>query len=107
MDTGYDFITPEFFNILFFSQKNLVIFPYVDVKHLHSLDCFTVGYDVVDIDSTGIANICDIIEYETNNSYSQQPTLYYLLNVNSEDLEKLLESPNFRCIINTSENVEH
>ena len=54
MDTGYDFISPEFFNILFFSQKNLVIYPYVDVKHIHSLDCFTVGYDVIDIDSIGI-----------------------------------------------------
>jgi len=49
----------------------------------------------------------DIVEFETNNSYSQQPTLYYLLNVNVEDLEKLLESPNIRCIINVSENVEH
>jgi hypothetical protein len=33
--------------------------------------------------------------------------LYYLLNVNAEDLEKLMESPNIRCIINASENVEH
>jgi len=107
MDTGYDFITPEFFNILFFEQKNLVIYPYVDVKHIHSLDCFTVGHDLIDIDSTGLNNIHDIVEFETNNSYSQQPTLYYLLNVNVEDLEKLLESPNIRCIINTSENVEH
>ncbi|MHA2287160.1 MAG: hypothetical protein ACXABG_00110 [Promethearchaeota archaeon] len=106
MDTGYDFISPEFFNILFFSQKNVVIYPYVDVKHIHSLDCFTVGFDVIDIDSTGIENICDIVEYETNNSYSQQPTLYYLLNVSSGDLEKLLEFPSFRCIINTAENVE-
>jgi len=107
MDTGYDFITPEFFNILFFKQKNLVIYPYVDVKHIHSLDCFTVGHDLIDIDSTGLNNIHDIVEFETNNSYSQQPTLYYLLNVNVEDLEKLLESPNIRCIINVSENVEH
>jgi len=107
MDTGYDFITPEFFNILFFKQKNLVIYPYIDVKHIHSLDCFTVGHDLIDIDSTGLNNIHDIVEFETNNSYSQQPTLYYLLNVNVEDIEKLLESPNIRCIINTSENVEH
>ncbi len=107
MDTGYDFITPEFFNILFFNQKNLVIYPYVDVKHIHSLDCFTVGHDLVDINSIGLENIHDIVEFETNNSYSQQPTLYYLLNVSTEDIEKLLESPNLRCIINTSDNVEH
>ncbi|NVM17020.1 MAG: hypothetical protein HWN80_04840 [Candidatus Lokiarchaeota archaeon] len=107
MDTGYDFITPEFFNILFFKQKNLVIYPYVDVKHIHSLDCFTIGHDIIDIDSTGLENIHDIVEFETNNSYSQQPTFYYLLNVNTEDIEELLESSNIRCIINTSDNVEH
>jgi len=107
MDTGYDFISPGFLNILFFKQKNLVIYPYVDVKHIHSLDCFTVGHDLIDIDSTGLDNLHDIVEFETSNSYSQQPTLYYLLNVNAEDLEKLMESPNIRCIINASENVEH
>ncbi|NHJ21276.1 MAG: hypothetical protein EAX91_10050 [Candidatus Lokiarchaeota archaeon] len=107
MDTGYDFITPEFFDILFFKQKNLVIFPYVDVKHLHSLDCFTVGHDIVDIDSTGLSNIHDIIEFESTNSYSQQPTLYFLLNVCAEDLEKIMEYQNIRCIINTSDSVEH
>ena len=107
MDTGYDFITPEFFNILFFNQKNLVIYPYVDVKHIHALDCFTVGHDLIDIDSTGLDNIHDIVEFETNNSYSQQTTLYYLLNVSEEDVEKLMESPNIRCIINASDNVEH
>ena len=107
MDTGYDFITAEFFNLLFFTQKNLVIYPYVDIKHIHSLDCFTVGHDLIDIDSTGLENLHDIVEFETNNSYSQQPTLYYLLNVNIEDIEKLLESPNIRCIINTSDSVEH
>jgi hypothetical protein len=107
MDTGFDFISPEFFNILFFNQKNLVIYPYVDVKHIHSLDCFTVGHDLIDIDSTGLNNVQDIVEFETNNSYSQQPTLYYLLNVSVEDLEKILENQNIRCIINTSDNVEH
>lgn len=107
MDTGYDFITPEFLNILFFNQKNLVIFPYIDVKHIHSLDCFTAGHDLIDIDSTGVNNIQDIVEFETNNSYSQQPTLYYLLNVGAEDIEKIMEHQNIRCIINTSDNVEH
>ena len=107
MDTRFDFISPEFFNILFFKQKNLVIYPYVDVKHIHALDCFTVGHDLIDIDSTGLNNVQDIVEFETSNSYSQQPTLYYLLNVSAKDLEKTLEYQNIRCIINTSDNVEH
>lgn len=107
MDTGYDFISPELFNILFFEQKNLVIYPYVDIKHIHSLDCFTVGHDLIDIDSTGLDNILDIVEFETTNSYSQKPTFYYLLNVSAEDVEKLVEYQNIRCVINTPDDVEH
>ena len=61
MDTQYDFITPEFLNLLFFQQKNLVIFPYVDLKHLRSLQVFAVGYDVVDIDSTVVHNLSEIV----------------------------------------------
>ncbi len=106
MDTLYDFISPEFLNIIFFQQKNLVIFPYVDLKHIHSIDCFTVGYDVVDLDSTVIHNLSEIIEFEAN-SYSQQPTFYYILNAKVEDIKILLESPNIHCVINTHENIEH
>jgi hypothetical protein len=107
MDTIYDFISPEFLNILFFQQKNLVIFPYVDLKHIHSIDCFTVGYDVVDMDSTVLHNIQEIIEFEASSSYSQQPTFYYILNAKVEDIKILLESSNIHCVINTHENVEH
>jgi len=107
MDTIYDFISPEFLNILFFQQKNLVIYPYVDLKHIHSLDCFTVGYEVVDLDSTVLHNLREIIEFEASSSYSQQPTFYYILNAKVEDIKILLESPNIHCVINTYENVEH
>jgi len=107
MDTKYDFISPEFLNILFFQQKNLVIFPYVDLKHIHSLDYFTVGYDVVDLDSTVLHNLREIIEFEVSSSYSPQPTFYYILNAKVEDIKILLESPNIHCVINTHENVEH
>ncbi|MBA7590048.1 hypothetical protein ES708_32149 [subsurface metagenome] len=107
MDTIYDFISPEFLNILFFQQKNLVIYPYVDLKHIHSLDCFTVGYEVVDLDSTVLHNLREIIEFEVSSSYSQQPTFYYILNAKVEDIKILLESPNIHCVINTHENVEH
>ncbi len=107
MDTLYDFISPEFLNILFFQQKNLVIFPYVDLKHIHSLDCFTVGYEVVDLDSTVLHNLQEIIEFEACSSYSQQPTFYYILNAKVEDIKVLLESPNIHCVINTHENVEY
>lgn len=107
MDTIYDFISPEFLNILFFQQKNLVIYPYVDLKHIHSIDCFTVGYEVVDLDSTVLHNLREIIEFEDSSSYSQQPTFYYILNAKIEDIKILLEAPNIHCVINTHENVEH
>ncbi len=105
MDTEYDFITPEFLNILFFQQKNLVIFPYVDLKHLRSLQVFAVGYDVVDIDSTAINNLNEIIEYEAS-SYSQQPTFYFVLSPKTKEIEKLINSPKVRCVVNTREIVE-
>jgi len=106
MDTGDDFITPEFLHLLFFEQKNLVIFPYIDLKHLRSLDLFAVGFETVDIDSTSIHNLNEIIEYESNSSYSQLQTLYFILNPSLEELERLVESPQLRCVINSKENVE-
>ncbi|MHA1472991.1 MAG: hypothetical protein ACTSQW_07845, partial [Promethearchaeota archaeon] len=61
MDTSDDLITAEFLHLLFFEQKNLIIFPYIDLKHLRSLDLFTVGFETVDIDSTVIHNLNEII----------------------------------------------
>ena len=104
MDTEYDYITPEFLNVLFFQQKNLVIFPYVDLKHLRSLQVFAVGHDLVDIDSTVVHNLSEIIEFEAS-SYSQQPTFYFVLNPKVEEIEMLINSPKVRCVINTKENV--
>ena len=106
VDTEYDFITPEFLHLLFFKQRNIVIFPYVDLKHLRSLDLFAVGFETVDIDSTVIHNLNEIIEYESNNSYSALQTLYFVLNPSFEELEKLIDSRGLRCVINSKENVE-
>ncbi len=105
MDTSFDFITPEFLNVLFFQQKNLVIFPYVDLKHLRSLQVFAVGYDVVDLDSTIVHNLSEIIEFEAG-SYAQQPTFYFVLNPRTEEIERLINSPKVRCVVNTREIVE-
>jgi len=105
MDTGFDFIKPEFLNILFFQQKNLVIYPYVDLKHLHSLELFTVGYNVVDLESTALYNLKEIIEYEANNSYSQNPSFYFIYNIDKKKIKDIMEIENIRCILNTNENV--
>ena len=106
MDSGVDFITPEFLNILFFQQKNVVIFPYVDLKHLHSLELFTVGCNIVDLESTALHNLKEILEYEKDNSYSQNPTLFFIYNVSKDEISELMELKGIRCIINTSNNVQ-
>jgi len=107
LDTGYDFIQPEFFNVLFFQQKNLVIYPYVDLKHLHSLEIFANGYNVINLESTALHNLREILEFENGNSYSHQPTLYFIYNLDSENLKEIISLKNIRCILNTHEDVEH
>ncbi len=105
MDTGYDYISPEFLNIILFQQKNLVIFPYVDLKHFHALEVFAVGYNIVDLDSTAIHNIVELLEYESYNSYSQNPTLFFISNVTVEQLKKIMKLDSIHCIINISEKL--
>ncbi len=104
MDTGTDFIRPEFLNILFFQQKNLVIFPYVDLKHLHYLELFTTGYTVVDLESTALHNLKEILEFEATNSYSQNPTFFFIYNVDRQKVKEIMELDNIHCIININSN---
>ncbi len=103
MDTGSDFIRPEFLNILFFQQKNLVVFPYVDVKHLHALEIFTAGFNTVELDSTALHNLKEILEFEKSNSYSQNPTLFFITNVSQENIKKIMNLDGIRCIINSND----
>ncbi len=105
MDTSSDFIRPEFLNILFFQQRNLVIFPYIDMKHLHGLEIFTAGYNVVDLESTALHNIKEILEFESTNSYSQNPTLYFIYNANRDKVNELMNLEGIRCVINSNENI--
>ncbi len=107
MDTGSDFIQPEFLNILFFQQKNLVVFPYVDLKHLHGLEIFTAGYNIVDLESTALHNLKEILEFESSNSYSQNPTLYFIFNVDRGKVKELMALDGIRCIINSNENISN
>ena len=106
MDTGSDFIRPEFLNIIFFQQKNLVIFPHIDIKHLHSLELFTAGFNVVDLETTALHNLKEILEFETNSSYSQNPTLFFIYNADSQKIKEIMELKGLRCIMNASENVK-
>ncbi len=105
MDTGSDFIRPEFLNILFFQQKNLVIFPYVDMKHLHTLELFTAGHNIIDLESTALHNLKEIIEFESSNSYAQNPTLFFISNAGKEQLQQIMGLERIRCIINSNEDI--
>ena len=105
MDVGEDFLTPEFLNILFFEQKSLVIFPYVDLKHLHTLEIFTPGYIPIDLESTALNNIKSFLESERNNSYSQSPTIYFISNVDKQKVQEIMEIKDIHCIINSNENL--
>lgn len=105
MDTGSDFIRPEFLNILFFQQKNLVIFPYVDMKHLHTLELFTEGYTVIDLDSTALNDLKEIVEFESSNSYTQNPILFFISNIGRNQLRQIMELDSIHCVINSNDNL--
>ncbi len=106
MDTGYDFVRPEFLNVLFFQQKSLVIFPYVDLKHLRALDIFTAGHQVSELESTAIYDITSLLECQLGDSYSQTPSLYLIYNIKREALKDIMSmEQSLRCIVNTNDNV--
>jgi hypothetical protein len=104
LDSGLDFISAEFLNILFFQQKNLIIFPYVDLKHLHALEIFTVGYNVIDLESTALYNLREIIEFEASSSYSQNKTFFFIYNLTKGKVGEIINIPDIRCVLNTNEN---
>ena len=104
MDTGTDFLTPEFLNVLFFEQKNLVIFPYVDLKHLKTFEIFSVGHNIIDLESTALYNLKEVIELEAEN-YSQTPNLYLIYNLTKDKAKELLDLKDARCILNVTEDV--
>ncbi|MBD3212223.1 MAG: hypothetical protein GF311_06405 [Candidatus Lokiarchaeota archaeon] len=103
MDTEYDFITPEFLHLLFFRQKNLVIFPHVDFKHLNSLGSFCIGYNVIDLESTALHDLPGILEDDKNESYSKIPNLYLIYNLDRSRMETLLSLKKFRMILNVNQ----
>ncbi|HEC41157.1 MAG TPA: hypothetical protein ENI29_23130, partial [bacterium] len=105
MDSGEDFLTPEFLNILFFQQKNLVIYPYVDLKHLHTLEVFTAGYSHIDLESTALYDLKQVLELESESSYSQSPTFYFIYNIERSQVKEVLSMDNIRCVLNSNDAI--
>lgn len=105
LDTSFDFIRPEFLSAIFFHQKSVVVFPYVDIKHLRSLEIFAIGYNIVDLDSTALYNLREIIELERYNSYSQSPSFFFITNVSKTQLDEIIKLKDLHCIINCNEDL--
>jgi len=104
MDTAFDFIKPEFLHLLFFQQKNLVIYPYVDLKHLRGLEVFTIGYNLIDLESTALYDLKEVI---LNDSYSDihTPNFYLIYNLDKKKAKDLLELKDVHCILNVNQNI--
>jgi len=105
MDVGYDFLTPELMQAIFFQQKNLVIYPYLDIKHLKALELFTAGHSSIELDCTALNDIISILEHQEG-IYSQSPPFFFVFNASSKIVQSVQEIENVRYIINTNENVE-
>ena len=106
MKIEVDFLKPEFLNILFFKQKNLIIFPHIDVKKLRTLDMFCIDCSCIEIDATLLDDINDLIEEDFINPYNQNKNLYYIFNIQASRIHELIKNDSIRCIINVSNNIE-
>ncbi len=105
MDVGYDFLTPELMYAIFFQQKNVVVYPYLDIKHLRALELFTTGHSSIELDCTALNDIVSILEHQTG-SYSQSPPFFFVFNAGRNVIQSAKAIENVRYIINTNENVE-
>ncbi|MEJ2248782.1 MAG: hypothetical protein P8Y70_02970 [Candidatus Lokiarchaeota archaeon] len=106
MDTAMDFIQPEFLNILFFQQKNLVIFPYIDKEYLRALELFTDGYTSIDFTEDQMGNPSRILASETYGPYAHERNFYIVSGLKRVTLKKVLKENNARVILQTNENVK-
>lgn len=104
VDSGEDFLNPELLNLIFFQQKSIVVFPYVDKKHLKSLETFAVGHSVIDLDCTVLDDVMSIIEHDEG-TYSQNSNIYFIYNASKDIIASLHDQEIIHCIINTHEDV--
>lgn len=82
-----------------------MIYPYIDLKHLRTLDIYAYGYNIIDIDSTALQDLKSLIEYEVDQGYSQSPNFYYIYNIDTKGIKEIMEierSDKVRCVINTN-----
>lgn len=103
MDTSFDFVSAELFHLLFFKQKNLIIYPYVDLSHLSPIKSFLAGFNVEVLDATALYNLAEVLEFSAVDEYSQVPTFHLITNISNKELKKIHKIENIHCIINSNE----
>ena len=52
-----------------------------------------------------MARYDNILEFETNNSYSQNPSLFFIYNVDKKKVKEIMNLKGVHCIINSNENI--
>jgi hypothetical protein len=105
MDTQYDFLTPEFLHLLFFEQKNLIIFPYVDIENLRVLKMFITGYKIIEIQSNDLFNIKDVCTLSIEESDSEERPFFLISNLTRENVIELSKINSFHGILNSNEDL--
>jgi len=105
MDTKYDFLTPEFLHLLFFEQKSLIIYPYVDIENLRVLKMFITGYKIIEIQSNDLFNIKDVCTLSIEESESEERPFFFINNLTKSHIEELSKIKNFHGILNSNEDV--
>ena len=77
----------------------------MDLKHLHTLEIFTAGYSPIDLESTALHDLKRVLDFESENSYSQSPSFYFIYNLGRSKVKEVLSMDNIRCVLNSNENI--
>ena len=57
------------------------------------------------MESTALHDLKGLLEFESTNTYSQLPSLYFIYNLDKTKVEEVMSLENIRCVLNASENV--
>ena len=57
------------------------------------------------MESTALHDLKSLLEFESTNTYSQAPSLYFIYNLDKDKVKEVMSLENVRCILNASENV--
>ena len=75
----------------------------IDLKHLHTLEVFTAGYSHIDLESTALHDLKRVLEFESENTYSQSPSFYFIYNLERSNVKEVLSMEKIRCVLNSNE----